>query len=353
MTNNKIFVYVNGPHDSHKPLCGLYDIAHKRKIKKYNFFGVFSRLVGFWWQGLFIRGRSFYFFEGSSSAAIAPIVKNRKNLLIIKGNDHLPFLMQQSKAWRFCFQKLIDLNRSVDGMIAVSSMVKEDYHHLFKKLDIIIAEGFMVRDSRELYNIRRAKNRTHHFLSLGANATLKGVDRNIDLFLALKKEEIIPEDTNFYIIGIKSSTTSGLSIDVNEAERLGVRFIAYTRSIAPYLEKASFQLHLARYEPNAVSLMEGMTSGLIPIVSEKTGNKDFIANINPACVVDMSLADELRQKSQLENLKRFLTDLLIKPQQMQSLSDSFRSAEKFYNQKTGLLRWQKAYEYFLQKKKIC
>ncbi len=335
--NHKLFVYLNGPHDSYKILCEIFDIGKIKKLNKINFLGPIGKLTGFFAQGFFFKGFEEYFFEGSAAAAIAPLVKTKNNKLIIKGNDNVPYWMESSKLWEFCFKKIINLNRYTDGLIAVSKMVQEDYLKFFKGMDIQLSEGFMLRNAKALFNLKRKPN--DNFITISSNSFLKGLDHNLSFFLELKKQKMIPKESEYFIIGVKKYLFKNMKINEKEAYDNGIRFIAFTRKIEDYIENACFQLHLARYEPNAVSIMEGMSAGLIPIVSHKTGNKNFIKKIEPRLVINISKPDFTQSKiNQIS--------FLFEKKETKKLSQSFRSAEAFYNSKVGIIRWKKAYEYY-------
>ena len=101
---------------------------------------VFSTAILSFLDSFKLKGYDLYFFEGSASASVCPIVKKKDNKLIIKGNDQIIYLMENKTFWKFYFKKLVRLDRYIDGVIAVSEMIKNDYLKYFN-MRIEVAEG--------------------------------------------------------------------------------------------------------------------------------------------------------------------------------------------------------------------
>lgn len=338
----KLFVYLHGPHKSSLFLTKEFCITESFELKKPKWFKPFSTAVASFFDSFKLKGYDLYFFEGSASASIAPMVKTDENKLIVKGNDQVIFFMETRPFWRFYFKKIINLEKYIDGVIAVSDLIKNDYLKYFD-MNIEVAEGFIYRDIDTL-RILRPNFKQKNFIMIGSDSYLKGVDYAVKLFVELKENGVIEKNTRFYLIGGHTDFLQrrGFSLDILKTK--GVIFVDFTDTIEKYISDSLFQIHLARYEPNSVAVMEGMVAGLIPIVSSKTGNKSFISRINENLILDTNNYSEI-----YKNTVSIFTDIAT-DKKLKDLSDAFREAGNIYNKRAGLLRWKRCFERLTENK---
>lgn len=332
---NNLFVYTHGPHKTSLLLNKEFGITNTYGIKKTVRFKPFSTAAVTFLNAHKLKGYDLYFFEGSAPACIAPAVKTKNNQLILKGNDQIIFFMENRSFWSFYFTKIIKLDKYVDGMIAVSEMIKRDYLRHFN-MNIEVAEGFIYRDINTLIKLE-PNYKERNFIVIGSNPYLKGVDISVKVFLKLKEQKIIEAGTKFYLIGGHLGYLKEKGFSLDDLDRNGIVLVDFTDNIGEYISDSLFQLHLARYEPNSVAIMEGMVAGLIPLVSIKTGNRGFIENINKELIFDTENFEAL-----FENVSTVLSSLSSKSEVL-SLSKAFRSAKEIYNMEKGLDRWRKVF----------
>jgi glycosyltransferase involved in cell wall biosynthesis len=280
-----------------------------------------------------VEGYDIYLLEGLTPAPLLPFIKNQKNQVVVIGNSHELFFIERNWMRRVFFTGLVNLNKYVDHMIAVSKMIKEDFEKYFK-FDIKVAELFMHRDYRKLSKLPVNLER-RNFIFIGVNPFLKGVDIMVDAFLRLKKKGIIKADTKFYLIGGHENYLERKGYKKEILQRYKIVTLPATPNLEEYLKDSLFQFHLARYEPNAVAIMEGMASGHIPIVSYKTGNKDFIAQINSDLVIDSFDMEEIEK-----HVKKIVG---LSEEELRNLSLRFRRMSAFYSTEVGLKRWKKTW----------
>lgn len=214
-----------------------------------------------------------YFLEG-----LIPLIKgfgySRKSRIIVKGNCQYSFYAQSSKV-RKIIAKLYSIIYPQVEIIAVSDLSAAGYRNLGFR-NVRVCEGFMYRDARKLQN---SDNTGSNFIFIGQNGYLKGVEKSIQLFFLLKSRRLIDELSLFYLIGDLKDYLTENGYGAEQLKKLGVRLIGPTDDILPYVTNCKYQIHLARHEPNAVSIMEGATAGLIPLMSTGTGNVAHMIDI--------------------------------------------------------------------------
>lgn len=332
----KNLIYRNGPHKSTTLLAGLWGIHDSYQMKKYSkiekIFFFFSEL-----RNTFkIRGYDIYLFEGASPALFSFLLKRKNNKLIVKGNDQLPLSFKNNKLFYYLF-KLCRMEHHIDGVIAVSEMVKDDYNDLFNVKKVIVCEGFIYRESNLLREEVRDDNKD--FIFIGSNGQIKGLDISIKAFLHIRKELKQFSTSLFYVIGGHKDFIRKKNFDIDDLEQNGVVFIEYTDDVIPYIRKARYQLHFARYEPNAVSIMECMTLGVVPIISNNTGNKTFVAKQCSSLVLNPSDDDFLDNVIDTVNL--------IESKYGEYKRDIIDHSKDHYSLESGVERWTQAYNEIL------
>lgn len=118
------------------------------------------------------------------------------------------------------------------------------------------------------------------------------------------KEEI--NDAKLFVLGNETEYTGWLrSFNSKDFQVIGFA------KPEPYLEKSSILIHPAFYDTFSVAVVEAMASGVIPIVTEKTGAKEAVKNVSRRLVVKQDpklIADrivEILSLSHEEKLKLF------------------------------------------------
>jgi glycosyltransferase involved in cell wall biosynthesis len=332
----KNLIYRNGPHKSSKLLAEKWGIHDSYQMKKYSkiekLFFFFSELRNTYK----IKGYDVYFFEGFSPALFSFLLKRKDNKLIVKGNDQLPLSFKKNILFKYLF-KLSRAEYQIDGVIAVSQMVKEDYEEMFNIKKVIVCEGFIYRESNLLQGEVVDDNKD--FIFIGSNGEIKGLDISIKAFLHIKENVKQFTDSVFYVIGGHKEYLKKMNFDIEQLEKNGVVLIEYTDDVIPYIRKARYQLHFARYEPNAVSIMECMTLGVIPIISTKTGNKTFVAEQCPALVLDSS------EDQFLDNVIQ--TIAVIEGNYNDYKRRIIDNSKDHYSLESGVERWTQAYNEIL------
>jgi hypothetical protein len=308
----KILIYTHGPHK------GTLEIAREIGITEYH-------KVDFKWGILPKRvpKADLYFLEG-----LVPLIKGygypRSSRIVIKGNCHYPYYSRNSFLKRFIAKVYSILYRNVE-IIAVSDMNQYGYKELgFKR--VIVCEGFMYRNLGDPASIAHGQQ---NFIFIGQNGFLKGVEKSIELFLEIKKRNLVPMNSNFFLVGDLEQYILGLGYELSDLSNAGVRLIGPTNDIQQYINRSKFQIHLARYEPNAVSIMEGATQGLIPMMSSDTGNGKHLQDVFGDNIIYDWSVDEFKWK-RIEEILRG-----------ECRTKNFSSLSRYTNE-LGVKRWAKA-----------
>ncbi|MDV2502426.1 MAG: glycosyltransferase [bacterium] len=117
---------------------------------------------------------------------------------------------------------------------------------------------------------------------------VKGIDRAIEVFRRVRLA--LAEDLKLYIVGAGPQETAlrrqcdGLA---------GVEFMGHLseEEIQRLMRRCFLQLHLAFFDSNPLSVIEGCAAGLIPLVSDQTGSTDYLPRecIVPSGSVEMAV----------------------------------------------------------------
>jgi glycosyltransferase involved in cell wall biosynthesis len=94
------------------------------------------------------------------------------------------------------------------------------------------------------------------------------------------------KEAELYVIG-----SGGLS----EVEGMKVLGLVPHDELLLLLSKCAVYVHPARFDSFAVSVVEAMAAGLIPIVTEMTGSKDLVKQVDPSLIVPVNV-DAISEK---------------------------------------------------------
>lgn len=313
-TLKKLLVYVHGPHKGTLAIAEGLRIAESHRVH-----------LRFGCIPVKVPKADLYFLEG-----LVPLIKgfgfSRKSRIIVKGNCQYAFYAQSNKLRKIIARLYAIIYPHVE-IIAVSDLSAEGYRKLGFR-NVRVCEGFMYRGACDLGKLANVGS---NFIFIGQNGYLKGVEKSIELFLVLKRRRLIEGQSLFYLIGDLMEYLTRYGYNKEELDKLGVKLIGPTENILPYLRDCKYQLHLARHEPNAVSIMEGATSGLIPLMSTDTGNVSHLSQI----FGKNSVYDWTSDKFDWIRIKEILNSS-TSPHQLKYL-------EK-YTRENGVQRWIRSFE---------
>lgn len=230
---------------------------------------------------------------------------------------------------------------------------------LLNNYDALLCEGQMAADLAKLNGIKTKTYTTYlgvpnerHSVLLKLNPKLennifitistgpngwreyyKGLDLMIDAFAIAFESSA---DIKFIIVGewdidVQNKLTNNLKPECRKA----IEFVGHTKEIDRYLSEATFYYHTARGDAFPTVVLEGMAAGLIPIVSEWTGSKEVVKDVDQNLIlkIDKSIiADKLIDLTSLPINERIL------------LSNKAREKSKQFTESWALDHYQKTFD---------
>lgn len=171
------------------------------------------------------------------------------------------------------------LEGNVDYAISVSEFCDK------KLSDVCDLESYIVEPYIEEDRYKRLKEISPELdkkraIFIGENRNHKGIEVMVDAWS--KVRDIHPE-AEFYIIGECHPDS------FNQYE--GVHNLGYVsdEEIIENIRKSSLYLHTARFENFGISIIEAMRGGVPCIVSENTGTKDIVSEVDDSLVVERKI----------------------------------------------------------------
>lgn len=183
---------------------------------------------------------------------------------------------------------------------------------LLNQYDVLLCEGQMANDLAILNGINKPLRYTtylgvpkerlrrllkvkpnqesNHFIFIstgprGWRTYYKGIDLMISAFSdAFEKRE----DLKFSIVGkwdedVQLKLLENCSANCKKA----IHFLGHTDDIDALISRGSFYLHTARGDAFPTVVLEAMTAGLIPLISEWTGSKEYVKDLDPSFILPL------------------------------------------------------------------
>jgi glycosyltransferase involved in cell wall biosynthesis len=216
--------------------------------------------------------------------------------------------------WRRRFENILD---SFDGIISVSRMM---YDLLPKKAQ---RNARVVHPSFESgYFGVEPEPGSQGIAYIGALDERKGVDLSIEAFVKARKS--VP-DARLVLIGKGPMAEKYAGTE-------GVEFPGFVPDPGEWLRRCSLFIHLSRFDPYPVSVLEGMAAGLVPVVSDMTGTKELLEGIDPGLVA-----------KDVPSAAAKLVSLLKDPDTTRSLSMECRQAVRGWDKERSLRDFRAAF----------
>lgn len=113
----------------------------------------------------------------------------------------------------------------------------------------------------------------------------KRVDLLVEAFLAIKEKY---SDATLTVVGRGWPEFFGKG-KIESLKLRGIIFTGETYNIDTYLENAAFYVHPGELEGFGLSVVESMIVGLIPLVSDKTGARDAVTQVDDRLIFQLSI----------------------------------------------------------------
>ncbi len=242
--------------------------------------------------------------------------KLRGGKVILITADPLIWEMRSfSPYWRRRFDRILE---GFDGIISVSRMM---YGLLPRKAQ---RNAHVVHPSFESdYFGMEPSLDSHRIAYLGALDERKGVDLSIEAFRKVRRS--VP-DARFILVGKGPLGKRYAGVD-------GAEFPGFVKDPREHLRSCSLFLHLARFDPYPVSVLEGMAAGLVPVVSEMTGTRELLEDIDRELVAPDPGSAALK-----------LVALMEDPASVRALSARCREAVRGWDRERSLRDFRAAYQ---------
>lgn len=151
----------------------------------------------------------------------------------------------------------------------------------------------------------------------------KGVDLSVEAFRRVRGKF---GDSRFTLIGI-----GPLTGEIREMRLDGVALPGRVKELRDHFARASVYLHLARFDPSPVSVMEAMAGGLVPVVSRTTGTRDIVERVDASLVVGTP-----------EEAAESICALFSSPGRMAELSARCREVVREYSRERSIADFRRA-----------
>lgn len=217
-------------------------------------------------------------------------------------------------AWRRRFERILE---GFDGIIADSKMMYDLLPRRAQRNAHVVFPSF---EGKYLDIVPDPDSQSIAYI--GALDERKGVDLSIEAFKLVRRA--VPQ-ARFLLIG-----KGPLRDRYRDVE--GAEFLGFVEDPGVHLQKCALFLHLPRFEPYGVNVLEGMAAGLVPVVSEMTGMKWLLEDIDPGLVA-----------KDPERAAAKLISLLEDPARRRALSARCRQAVRGWDKERSLGDFREAF----------
>jgi len=245
-------------------------------------------------QGLRLPHHDIYLTTGHTMAVLMVTFKkffsNKDMTLIVRSNDRF-FYLESFSFFRRILHKFIF--RYIDGVIVISDMleeyVKNNTNLPYRKVNVFVkgSKYFNIEPDFSSLNI----------VSIGTHYPRKGNDILAKLDERLREKEHYNGKT--FVLGKLGLVPKFIK---NYAEKQSkFNLVGYTNPEF-YFKKGCFYIQPSRFDAAATSVLEAMAAGLIPLVSENTGNKEIVSKLNPEFVIGNEVDNYYEKVKELNDL---------------------------------------------------
>jgi glycosyltransferase involved in cell wall biosynthesis len=202
-------------------------------------------------------------------------LENPEAIIVHRGNAGEYNLILGKEPVRWLRRHVITwLMKQTDGVVAISNLVKNQVEQAYPDKPVEVAHTFVYDTT--FYDIEPFipdKPEDRSFLFVGNYLPPydhKDIEGLISVFEDLHEEGF---GADLHVLGDR---TRELRSEVTSSK---INLHGYM-SPKSFYKESTFYVHNAKFEAGGTVVLEAMASGLIPIVSDKTGNKDFLPSKN-------------------------------------------------------------------------
>ena len=270
-----VFIYT-GPHPAHEVLAASIHCApvktNRTGINKIPFIGRIGAALDA--QKHITCGAEIILTESISTDLLAGAIfknKNPKTKLIALLTDPKLYELKTAPA----LDKMLtlwSLDRA-DMLLVGSQMMLDLVPHEYKHKTHIFHPG--IKDIKD--HLKCKAKHGKNFVFIGRLDDYKGTDRIPHLIKAFR--ETFPHSM-IYVAG------DGPNKSLIQDKMLdGIKYLGKTNDSLFMHDVASIYVSPARFEPSGLAIVEAMAQGLVPIVTEGVGYKEFVRDVDDRLIV--------------------------------------------------------------------
>lgn len=268
-------------------------------------------------QGLFIPNADIYVVEGLKTALPAILRKKKGTKIILINSDTFFYNYKQANfIIKYIYKKYLNFT---DGMISTSFFMKKMAEQ-YSKVPNVVVYPFA---DQKFSNIR-ANMDNKNIIFTGRIIKDKGVPLLIRIVNDLDSKYI----DKLYLVGNIDEKIDELKTKNNRVVMTG-----WTDHVEEYLKKSSIYVNLANHESFGVGILEAMTAGVIPIVTEYCGIKEIIKPISEKLVCERNVLSVSRaikwiqsgNKNMLSKQCKLAAEKLKKGSSIKEFKEKFNS----------------------------
>lgn len=263
-----------------------------------------------------------------------PVLKKKlgaKSKIVFRCNSNL-FSDEPKRYFQgnFFVRKYITfLLKHTDGIIPVSPMVQKDINekcetYLKKKIPSVVVHSFVGDPKRWLAVKPNLKSK--NFVFVGYIRNHKGIDILLKTFELINKKH---PDAQLFLAGISHDDLKRYHLVAPK----NVHPIGFVKNLEDYFKQCAFYFTTPRYEPGPTASLEAMCAGLIPIVNDRTGHQDHVAQIDKDLVIHSLVPEEIAAQ----------VIKIMQKRNFKTLSDKSRKVALNYTKEKQLKKFQKAF----------
>lgn len=217
---------------------------------------------------------------------------NKSQKIVINLGSHTLYFIYAHRFSKFTEWIHIQALKRCDALICEGNMAGELVKSILKEKHPKLYTVFMgiPNEHYPAHNDIRLNLESKNILFMGnvpeeSRLWYKGVDLMIDAFrIALKQDRTI----TFTIVGDwGKSLIDKLVANLDENTKKAIYFTGATDDLGKYTKTSSLYLHCARGEAFGITILIAMARGLPPIISEWTGAKEVVEQVDKQLIVPL------------------------------------------------------------------
>jgi hypothetical protein len=226
-----------------------------------------------------------YFCESLMTVAVPwfkRVLFREKNLIVYRGIDSVFFrgdedhLASRNRMKRAIVRSLV---KKVDWVVADTELVRKDAQALGINAKVVYC-GYSPDHDRLLKF--KPVLKTNNFVFIGEYRPPydhKDVERLVRIF------NLVPQRIGLFVVGKDTQELRPL------VKRPDIEVIGFAPSLDDVCAKATFYIHLPKYEAGPLTVHEAMLRGQIPVVNDMTGLQTLVAQVDQRLVIPSKLSD--------------------------------------------------------------